>query len=155
MGSLIEEIVLSAREYIGSERESVLQAKALAHTAASSEIVRLRQQNTFLANMLESEKLKADKAKDELIQRVSVFLGEYTSDRDKSLREAVSQVQVENEKAEEGMQKFDTSHGELMDTMVSEGQEATVSLNKGSTDAKRTRDGALKVRFISFLMTLS
>lgn len=145
MGSLIKTIVEGARAYVDFERETVFQAKALAHTAASTEVTRLREQNALLARMLESEKIKADKAKDDLIQRVSGLLGEFTSARDRSLREAFNQVQVSNQEAEESMLQFGANHGEIMDSMLSRGGESAATLDKGGADGKRTRDGALKV----------
>jgi kinesin family protein 11 len=151
IGSLIETLVRNAREYVDSERESVLQAKALANTAANTEIDRLQEQNVVLTKLLESENLKAEKAKDELIQRVSGLLGEFTSARDRSLREAVSGVQASNAKAEEEMQQFGTKHGEMMDGMVAKAGELAVSMERKGTEGKRTRDGALKVSSSSLL----
>jgi kinesin family protein 11 len=145
MGSLVNTIIRDAREYVDSERESVLQAKALASTAANAEVSRLREQNAHLTKLLESEKIKAEKAKDELIQRVSGLLGEFTSARDRSLREVVSQVQAGNAKAETQMLQFGTKHGEVMDGMVARGRDSTVSMERRGTEGKRTRDGALKV----------
>lgn len=99
--------------------------------------------------MLESEKVKADKAKDDLIQRVSVLLGEFTSARDQSLRAAVAHVQADNEKAEESMLHFDAGHTELIDGVVARGAKSLTSFSKGGSDGKRTRDGALKVNLYS------
>jgi len=148
IGLLVETIIREAREYVDSERESVLQAKALGNSAANIEIGRLREQNTLLTKLLEAEKLKAEKAKDELIQRVSGLLGEFTSARDRSLREAVSHVQAGNAQAEEEMVQFRKKHDEMMAGMVARGGESAVSMERRSTEGKRTRDGALKVSFL-------
>lgn len=154
MGSLIDTVVRDTREYIDSERESVLQAKALANTAADAEIDRLREQNILLTKLLESEKLKADKAKDELIHRVSGLLGEFTSARNQSLREAVTHVQTDNARAEKDLQQFGTKHGEMVDSMVTKAEVSAMSIESSRTEGKRTRDGALKVCLSSLaLMT--
>jgi len=145
MGSLVDTIVREAREYVDSERETVLKAKALANTAANTEIGHLREQNALLTKLLESEKLKAEKAKDELIQRVSSLLGEFTSARDRSLREAVSHVQAGNAKAEEEMAQFGRKHNGMMDNMAARSAESATSMERRGTEGKRTRDGALKV----------
>ena len=154
MGSLIDTIINNTRAYVDSERESVLQAKALTNTAANAEIARLRGQNTILTKLLESEKIKAERAKDELIQRVSNLLGEFTSARDRSLREVVSNVQAQNAKAEAEMQQFGTAHGEMMDEIMARGGESAVSMETRSTEGKRTRDGALKVGLASLLLMI-
>jgi kinesin family member 11 len=145
MGSLIDTVMRDTREYVDSERESILQAKALASTAANAEIDRLREQNILLTKLLESEKLKADKAKDELIHRVSDLLGEFTSARDRSLREALTHVQAGNARAEKDLQQFGTKHSEMVDGMVTKAGESAMSMESSRTEGKRTRDGALKV----------
>jgi kinesin family member 11 len=148
IGLLVDTVIREAREYVDSERESVLQAKTLANIAANTEIGRLREQNMLLTKLLEAEKLKAEKAKDDLIQRVSGLLGEFTSARDRSLREAVSHVQAGNAQAEEEMVQFRKKHDEMMDGMVAIGGESAASMERRSTEGKRTRDGALKVSFL-------
>lgn len=152
LGSLIEAFVIDGKKYIDSEREAILQAKALAHNAADREIMRLRAQNEFLVRMLESEKAKADKAKDVLIQRVSTLLGEFTSARDQSLRAAVAHAQADNEKAEESMLQFEEGHVELIESVIARGARSSTSFSKGSSDCKRTRDGALKVTLCSIFI---
>ena len=79
-------------EYIGAERKSLQEAKTLAKTTADTEVVRLQQQNTLLARLLEQEKQSADRARDELIQRVSVLLGDFTAERNRSLKESFSEM---------------------------------------------------------------
>lgn len=145
LGSLIDAIVRDARGYIDSERESVLSAKILTNTAAAAEITHLREQNALLTRLLQSENLRADKAKDELIQRVSGLLGEFTSARDQSLRAAVAQVRDQNLKAEEDMAKFGIAHGEIMDSIITMGAESEVAFDRRGKEGKRTRDGSLKV----------
>lgn len=154
MGSLIDNIVRDAREFIVSENESIIQAKALAEVAEKTEIARLREQNALLAKLLESEKIKAEKAKGELIQRVSGLLGEFTSARDRSLREAVSYVQAGNEKAEKEMLIFGTKQGEIMEELLVQGNESAVSFEKRGADGKRTRDGSLKVSLSCLFQTI-
>jgi len=63
--------------------------------AAPPQLQRLRvwgRKNTILTKLLEQEKVKAEGVKDELIQRGSALLGEFTSGGDCSLREVVSYV---------------------------------------------------------------
>jgi kinesin family protein 11 len=144
MGSLIETIVCESREYVNVERESVLQAKALANAIANSEMLRLRQQNEILTRLLESERIKADRAKDELIQRVSGLLGDFTRDRDKGLREAVGVMQQSNEEAREEMKVFDEKHGGAVVEMARRSVEVGGVLESRSAEGKRTRDGAVK-----------
>ncbi|KAJ7774581.1 kinesin-domain-containing protein [Mycena maculata] len=144
MGSLVENVVREARSFVEAERDSVVEAKLLAANAAAAEMTRLRNQNELLGRMLEEQKLKGEKAKDELLQRVSGMLGEFTRERDRGLREAVGIVQNGNIKAEEGMKVFERKHGEIVETMENKGKEVARGVEKWGGDAKRTRDGALK-----------
>ncbi|KAJ7709881.1 P-loop containing nucleoside triphosphate hydrolase protein [Mycena rosella] len=144
MGSLVENVVREARAFVEAERDSVVEAKLLTANAAATEMARLRNQNELLVRMLEDEKLKGEKAKDELIQRVSGMLGEFTRERDRGLREAVGIVQAGNVKAEEGVQLFAHKHGEVAEAMEKKGKEVMKGVEKWGGDAKRTRDGALK-----------
>ncbi|KAJ7285810.1 kinesin 2 [Mycena rebaudengoi] len=130
MGSLVEGVVREARAFVDAERDSV--------------VARLRNQNELLARMLEDEKIKGEKAKDELIQRVSGMLGDFTRERDQNLREAVGAVQARNVQAEEGMRAFEKNHGEVAELMENKGQEVAQRMEKWGGDGKRTRDGALK-----------
>ncbi|KAJ6630825.1 kinesin motor domain-containing protein [Mycena sp. CBHHK59/15] len=144
MGSLVENVIREAHSFVKAERDSLAEAKLLAGNAAAAEMMRLRNQNELLAQMLEDEKLKGEKAKDELIQRVSGMLGNFTRERDQSLRKAVGIVQVESVKAEEGMRAFEKKHGDLAELMESKGKEVAQGMEKWGGEAKRTRDGALK-----------
>ena len=66
-GEWLKAIIRDVREYVDSERESVPQARVLTSTATNAEISHLRDQNAHLTELLESEKIKVEKAKDELI----------------------------------------------------------------------------------------
>ncbi|KAJ6496722.1 kinesin 2 [Mycena vitilis] len=144
MGSVVDNVVREACSFVEAERSSVAETKALAANTAAAELVRLRKQNELLARMLEDEKLRGEKAKDELLQRVSGLLGDFTKERDRGLREAVGIVQSANVKAEEGMKGFERKHGHIVDTMEANAKEVTRGVEKWGGDAKRTRDGAFK-----------
>ncbi|KAJ7235473.1 P-loop containing nucleoside triphosphate hydrolase protein [Mycena haematopus] len=144
MGSVVENVVREACSFVDSERHSGAETKELVANAAAAEITRLRNQNQLLTRMLEEERLRGEKAKDELLQRVSGLLGEFTKERDRGLREAVGIVQAANVKAEEGMKALEREHGDLAEAMEAKGKEVARGVEKWGADAKRTRDGALK-----------
>ncbi|KAF8208433.1 hypothetical protein K438DRAFT_2068028 [Mycena galopus ATCC 62051] len=155
MGSAVESVVREACAFVDSERALVTETKELAASTSAAEITRLRTQNQLLARMLEEERLRGDKAKDELLQRVSGLLGEFTKERDRGLREAVGIVQAANVKAEEGMKVFEREHGDLAEAMEVKGKEVARGVEKWGADAKRTRDGALsKTQLSSELASL-
>jgi kinesin family member 11 len=145
MGNLLETIIRESYEFVESERKSTHEAKALAHTMATTEITRLREQNALLTCLLESEKEKTDQAKNELLKQVSGLLGSFATTRDKSLRTAVDDIKGRNAMAETDISRFDSKHGDVSDNMIGRGVELGKGLERRGAEGKRTRDGAFKV----------
>lgn len=141
----MDAIIREAHAYVEAERTSALEAKSLVNSAASAEITRLQEQNALLTRLLEAEKTKGERAKDELLQRVSGLIGDFTAARDRSLREAMGVVQEGNREAAGSMQSFDSAHGKAIDGMVMRGSDVAMTLDKRGGESKRTRDGAFKV----------
>ncbi|THH16360.1 hypothetical protein EW146_g4276 [Bondarzewia mesenterica] len=126
MGALVETVIREALEHIEVERKSMLEAKALADTATNNEIHRLQEQN------------------DDLIKRISGLLGDFVTERDRSLREAFMDVTDSNEKGERAMASFVDQHVSKVEGVVVRGHEWSVGLEKKGGENKRLRDGALK-----------
>ncbi|KAI0797910.1 P-loop containing nucleoside triphosphate hydrolase protein [Abortiporus biennis] len=144
LGTITEAILQEAQDYIASEHKALLIAKTQADTTSSAEIARLQQQNALLTRLLESEKVKSERAKDELIQRISGLLGDFTIERDRSLREAFTEMADSNSAAEEEMAKLGKQQGSLLDGVLASGKAASVALDRRRIDCKRTREGGLK-----------
>lgn len=150
MSSLIESIIREAQDHIETERKAAEEAQLLASTASGEEIHRLQEQNAYLFCLLESERIKSERAKDDLIKRISGLLGEFVNERDRSLREAVTDISEGNERGEEVMTHFGEEHGKKVEAIVTRGQEWNAGLAKKSGEGKRLRDGGLKVRSASW-----
>ncbi|TCD71883.1 kinesin motor protein cin8 [Steccherinum ochraceum] len=144
IGSIAELLLQEAQDYVLAERKSLLEAKALADNTSQGEILRLQQQNALLTRLLESEKAKSERAKDELIKRISGLLGDFTAERDRSLREAFSEMSDSNAAAEKGMVKLGEQQGQQLESVIANGTEWAASLEKRRGDLKRNRDGGLK-----------
>ena len=145
MGSLIDAVTREARDHIDADLKTARTAATLTNENCRNEVARLRQQNETLVALLESERLRADNAKDELVRRLSAFLGDFTVERDRSLREAFGAIQNANQKQEGETGLFSEQHGKLMEQMEKDGAEVKGQLQKRSGEGKRTRDGAFKV----------
>lgn len=148
MSSLIESIIREAQDHIETECKAAEEAQLLASTASNEEIRRLQEQNAYLVRLLETEKVKSERAKDDLIKRISGLLGEFVNERDRSLREAVSDISEGNERGEERMVQFGEDHGKKLEGIVARGQEWGPVLSKKGGEGKRLRDGGLKVSFV-------
>ncbi|OBZ75573.1 Kinesin-like protein bimC [Grifola frondosa] len=144
LGSVAESLLQEAQDFVATERKSLMEAKALADNATSTEIARLHQQNALLTRLYESEKLKSERARDELIERISGLLGEFTAERDRSLRETYAEVTQSNASAEAEMVQLGTEQGRRLEAVVTRGNEWGAVLERKRADCKRTRDGGLK-----------
>jgi kinesin family protein 11 len=145
MGSLLETVIREARGHIDADLETARAAKTLTSVNCKNEVARLQQQNEALIALLENEKLKADNAKDELIRRLSVSLGDFAVERDRSLREAFGVIQSANQNREDETELYAEQHDKLMDRIKNDGTELDGQLQRRSGESKRTRDGAFKV----------
>ena len=145
MGSLIDTAVDDALLFVKAEGESTLQAKAITDEMSRAEISHLQAQNALLSRALEVEKVKSEKAKEELVQRMSSLLDDFLVARHQELNEAFSAVVKGNGRAEEELGKFGQRHERLIDHANSRGAELSASFARKGAEGKRLRDGAIKV----------
>jgi len=150
VGSLIETVVQESHTYIQQERQLLLDAKALSDEATSAEIGRLQEQNALLVCLLESERLKSEEAKDQLISRISGLLGDFTAERDQSLRDAFEKMHHRNVIGEGEMEKCGNENGGRIVNVIRAGEDWGSSLTRRGGESKRLRDGAFKVRIFMF-----
>ncbi|KAI6167000.1 P-loop containing nucleoside triphosphate hydrolase protein [Pisolithus thermaeus] len=144
MGSVMDTVLTEALAFVKVEAESALQAKSLVDEMSRAEIAHLQTQNARLLETLEAEKVKSEKAKDELLQRVSTLLGEFVATRDLELRQAFDTVTKGNAKVQETITKLGQKHERLMSDTAARGVELSTSFQRRTVECKRTRDGALK-----------
>lgn len=149
LGSITQSLLQEAQDRIAAERKSLLEVKQLADSTSQAEIERLKQQNALLIQLLESEKVKADRAKDDLIKHISTLLGDFTTARDLSLRETFSEMTDSNLNAQEGMALLGTMQGEAIDGVVRDGKEWSTSLEKSGVQLKKAQSSGRKVRLHS------
>lgn len=147
MGSLIDTMVDEALSFVKAESESTLQAKAINDEMSRAEISHLQGQNVLLSRVLEAEKIKSEKAKEELVQRISGLLGDFVSTRHQELSEAFGAVAKGNARVEEELGKFGQRHERLIDHANSRGAELSASFARKGAEGKRLRDGAMKVLY--------
>ena len=148
LGSFAEAVIREASDHIDAERDMAHQAKTLVISTTQNEITRLRQQNELLSKTLEAERMRTSTGKDELIQRISSLLSEFTSQREKSLTDAVHVFQDRNNKGEAAMQTLVEGHSSIMEKMENDGVLIMEALRRRGAEGKRTRDGAFKVVII-------
>ncbi|KAI6005931.1 P-loop containing nucleoside triphosphate hydrolase protein [Pisolithus albus] len=144
MGSVMDTVLTEALAFVKMEAESTLQAKSLVDEMSRTEIAHLQTQNARLLQTLEAEKVKSEKAKDELMQRVSTLLGDFVATRDLELRQAFGSITKDNSKVQEAATKLGQKHERLMNDTATRGVELSTSFQRRTVECKRTRDGALK-----------
>ena len=98
-----------------------------------------------MAQLLHIEKAKSERTRDELIQRISGLLGEYTEARDQSLRETVSDICQNMSTGEAAIGEFLDAHTAQLEVGVKRRRTWDSSLEKRGTDAKEAREIGIKV----------
>ncbi|KZT26445.1 kinesin-domain-containing protein [Neolentinus lepideus HHB14362 ss-1] len=142
--TLLEKTVSEAQIYVESESVAMSDVKAMTDAATAREVARLREQNATFAKLLESERAKGQRAKDELLERVSGLLSSFAAERDRSLRESFEQLQTENTAAEARTTRLGDDVGSKAEERFATGKEWRVSLERRQAEGKRTRDGTFK-----------
>ena len=146
LGALTDAIKQEALEFIATERKTLQEAKGLADNTTNVEILRLKQQIALLVRLLETERLEAKRSADALLERIAGLLGEFTTERDRSLRETFSEMTESNNAAEHEMQQLGQKQGQQLEAAVVRGAAWNDRLNKRGVEGKRLRDGGIKVR---------
>ena len=133
-----------AQDYITAERKSLQEAKAMAETTAKAEVTRLQQQNAQFMHLLESQKAKSERLRDELLKSISGQFKSFTLEQDRGWREAVAEMTESNSTAEAGMVKMRNEQSRRLDVVMNKGSEWNTTLEKRAGEGKRLRDGGFK-----------
>ncbi|KAI0636868.1 kinesin-domain-containing protein [Trametes polyzona] len=144
LGGLTEAIKQEALDFVATERKTLQEAKALADNTTNTEILRLRQQNVLLTRLLETERVEAKQSADALLKRIAGLLGDYTNERDRSLRETFSEMTESNSVAEHDMELLGQKQGQQLEAAVVRGSAWSEQLAKRGVEGKRLRDGGMK-----------
>ena len=94
--SLVDTTVRDVQGFLKEGRYSLRAMRDLTETSVHEKASHLKQQNEILAQMLVKERKDAEKAKSDLIQRVSGLLDEFMQKRDESLKGSVENLQNSN-----------------------------------------------------------
>jgi len=110
MGSMLSDAMTNTQE----DEQISSQASTTAEKMSQIEIARLQAQNTQLTKLLEVERAKSQKAKDELVKQISGLLADFVASRDSDMCSTFGFVAHDNAKGEEEMKKHAQQHRELM-----------------------------------------
>ncbi|KAH9063416.1 kinesin-domain-containing protein [Lactarius vividus] len=141
---LVQSVIQETQKYMAAERQRNAEAKSIAENQTEEQIRHLKDQNAQLTRLLQHEKLKSERMKNELVERVSGLLNEYVADRDKSLEDAVVAIKEENIQAENMLNGFSDEYSRKVDDVMTRNQELSALVEKKGDQCKRLRDGAFK-----------
>jgi kinesin family protein 11 len=119
--------------------------KDLTETSAHDKASHLKEQNKILAQMLVNERKDAEKAKSDLIQRISGLLGEFMQKRDESLRESVESLQKSNAEAEALLASTFGRQADNHQDAIRRNTNLDSGLGRSGAQAKEVRDNASNV----------
>lgn len=149
MIGLIDTLSQDLNGYLIHEKKDLNWLMTLANQAAMTEIARLNQQNERLVQLLEDEKSVALQAQNDLVRRVSGLLCDFVDERDRNLRGVLNLIIDDNQKAQQDVQSFSAQHQGRVIALEERNGEIASFLHDRTNEAKRTRDGNLKVGFPS------
>ncbi|KAG8936615.1 kinesin motor protein cin8 [Tulasnella sp. 418] len=144
MSELVGLVLSETNSYIEHERKAHQDILDMTDQATQAEVQRLESQNSLLTTLLDSEKAKAERMRDELLQQVSSLLVNFTDARDKSVREAVCAVRSDIAQGQKEMQEFAEDMKSQVDGALTQGTEVTSLVERRGGENKRLRDGGLK-----------
>jgi len=150
---LIQSVIHDSQEYMTVERKHSTEVKSLAESQAEEQIRYLKEQNAQLTRLLQHEKLKSERMKNDLVERVSGLLNEFVAERDRSLEDGFTKIKQENGRVESSLNGFTEEYSRKADEVLTRNQELSTSLEKKGEQCKRLRDGAYKVilGYLTFL----
>jgi kinesin family member 11 len=134
------------------ERKHSAEAKLVAESQAEEQIRHLKEQNAQLTRLLQHERLKSERMKNDIVERVSGLLNEFVAERDKSLEEVFTKIQQENGQVESTLNGFTEEYSRKAGDITMRNQELSASLEKKGEQCKRLRDGAVKVVLASLFL---
>jgi kinesin family protein 11 len=155
LSSLVEAIEQQVHTYLRNEQEALSEVQTLAEKMMTREMAHLKRQNELLAQMLVNERKQAEKAKADIVQRVSGMLGEFMQKRDDHLKESIGNLQESNREVEgilaSTYQRQTKAHGNLM-LRNSKLQSQLSDLNEKGLQAKANNE---QVRCYSHLRLIT
>jgi len=130
LSSFIEKISQKIQVYLNTELTALDKIQALARNLVATEISSLQRQNEILARMLVEERKNGEKAKNDLLQRVSGLLGDFMQKRDDSLKESIGNLQRSNKEVEDLLNSTYVQQVSAHDDMVSRTRKAGLYLDE-------------------------
>lgn len=142
--SLLDNMVTDMSSFVETVQSSLRAAQTLASQETEQEVTRLQQQNERLQQLVVEERVRGEKMRDDVVQRVSGLLGDFIADKDRRLRETVSFEAGQNEEDVASLSQFHQAHRNAIQGAVGQSEILGKGLKKRTGEVKRLRDGALK-----------
>ena len=141
----MERLVKDTRVAVEAEKKQNQRQNELFSHSVRQEIARLKKQNAYLSELLESERKDSMKARDVLIKRVSSMLVDFADERDKSLRSAVSHIQDDNAAASIELQSASDKQDLIMSESAASSRMLSATVEKTAIESDRAKLLAEKV----------
>ncbi|KAJ3883487.1 kinesin 2 [Lentinula edodes] len=140
----LEYVLQETAKFFESEQVVLTKASAIVQQSTDGEVERLREQNRTLMALVEKQKADANKAKEDLLQKVSGLLVNFVNEQDRGLRDAAASIRDANIASENGMRSLHQQHEQVIDSLDQSRAPLIALSEKSRSDAKRMRDGSVK-----------
>ncbi|KAJ3715608.1 hypothetical protein DFJ43DRAFT_1100836, partial [Lentinula guzmanii] len=140
----LEHVLQETAKFFEREQDALNKTTAVVQQATDNEVERLRAQNRALQALVEKQKVDANKAKDDLLQKVSGLLVNFVNEQDRGLRDAAASLQEGNGAAEAGMQSLQQQYGQMVGSLEQSRTSLIAFSDQSRSETKRMRDGSVK-----------
>ncbi|KAG8855775.1 kinesin motor protein cin8 [Serendipita sp. 411] len=137
-------LVDDTMEHLQREKDLIGETKSLVDETVDSEVRRLREQVTFLRQMLETEQKKTLKRQDDLLSNVASLVKEFTLSQNETLQATNKKVQEVVWKGAEGMQSLRQGHDQAVSNLLRQGDRAAQTISERAQRGKTAGDIALQ-----------
>lgn len=138
-------IAQEAKKYLVDEASELDEMFNSTRSFAEQEVARLTRQNEILAEMVVNERAKSEKAKDELILRISSMLGDFVQKRDQELKESIGHLQRSNQEVEDLLASTYNQQSALRESISTRSGKLSEDIKTYEDEAARAKADAIQV----------
>ncbi|CAE6473630.1 unnamed protein product [Rhizoctonia solani] len=142
---LLETVVTESQSYIHENvKLGVSRMQQLAKQTSDNEALRLRRQNEVLASLLETERIRSERMRDQVTAQISALITGFTTDSHKGLCEAVTLACEGLQEGEEALDAFAVQHEAEAEQAVKTAEGLVNVLQSREAEGRQIKEDGLK-----------
>ncbi|KAH8833599.1 P-loop containing nucleoside triphosphate hydrolase protein [Flagelloscypha sp. PMI_526] len=147
--TIVDEMVTELNAYAVSVQASSESSRSLTSSHAQQEIARLKEQNVRLEQLVSDERVRGERMRDDVVQRVNGMLSEFLTEKDRRLRESIGYEVAQNVEDVQSLGTLSKAQHDIVEGISSQSVTVQQGAKKRNGEMKRLRNGAVKGMEIS------